>query len=560
MPETEKLEGLAGWRRLGRSLSAKLIALLLAALLASFSLFGYLNIRLHRKHLEDATLRSAERVGDTLKRSMSYYMLHNDRTGLVEMMETISGQPGIVRVRIFDRDGRINFSTDQHEVNQQYDRDAEVCSGCHVQDPPASHVNGNRFRIYKAQNSRVVGVITPIENQPACSNASCHAHPAKQQILGVLDTNLSLAEADMNLAQGTRHMAAYTGIAILVISFLCCLFVWRLVDEPIRVLEAGTRRLGAGELGYQMPIASHDEVGELAESFNSMSRQLLEAREEVTSWTHTLEDRVEQKTRELRRAHDHVLQVEKMASIGKLAAVLAHEINNPLSGILTYAKLMRKWLDNDKSYEHGAHRKEVADCLDLIAAESRRCGELVKNLLTFSRTAPLNIQTTDVNKVVERTIRLVEHQLDFRTIQLQLELSDQLPLVQCDPAQIEQVLLALVMNAIDAMPRGGNLWLRTGFFPESSEIEIQVQDDGMGIAPDLLPRIFDPFLTTKETGQGVGLGLAISRSIVERHAGRISVDSEPGRGTTFRVVLPQSMNTVLPSAAPALEVAAGKMR
>jgi two-component system, NtrC family, sensor kinase len=558
MPATDKLAAFAGWRRLGRSLSAKLIALLLAALLASFSLFGFLNIRLHRTHLENATLRSAERVGDTLKRSMSYYMLHNDRTGLVEMMETISGQPGIVRVRVFDREGRINYSTDQHEVNQQYDRDAETCSGCHAQNPVATHVNGNRFRVYKAESSRVVGVITPIENQPACSNAACHAHPASQQILGVLDTNLSLAEADANLAQDTWRMAAYTGLAVLLISFLCCLFVWRVVDEPIHVLEAGTRRLGAGELGYQIPITSHDEVGELAESFNGMSRQLLDARVEITAWAHTLEDRVEQKTKELKRAHEHVLQVEKMASIGKLAAVLAHEINNPLSGILTYAKLMRKWLDNDKSYENGPHRKEVADCLDLIAAESRRCGDLVKNLLTFSRVAPLNIQTTDINNVVERTIRLVEHQLDLRTIQLQLELSDRLPLVQCDPAHIEQVLLALIMNAIDAMPRGGNLWLRTAFFPESGEIEIQVRDDGVGIAPDLLPRIFDPFLTTKETGQGVGLGLAISRSIVERHCGRISVESELGRGTTFFVVLPQTVGSAAPG--PELELAAGRTR
>lgn len=559
MPATDKLAAFAGWRRLGRSLSAKLIALLLAALLASFSLFGYLNIRLHRKHLEETTLRSAERVGDTLKRSMSYYMLHNDRTGLIEMMGTISGQPGVVRVRIFDREGRINYSTDQHELNQQYDRDNEVCSGCHAHNPITTKLNGNRFRIYKAETSRVLGVITPIENQPACSNAACHAHPASQQLLGILDTNLSLAEADANLAQGTWRMAGYTVLAVLLISFLCCAFVWRVVDEPIKALETGTRRLGAGELGYQIPITSHDEVGELAESFNGMSRQLLDAREEVTAWAHTLEDRVEQKTKELKRAHEHVLQVEKMASIGKLAAVLAHEINNPLSGILTYAKLMRKWLDNDKSYENGPHRKDVGDCLDLIAVESRRCGDLVKNLLTFSRAAPLNIQTTEINNVVERTIRLVEHQLDLRTIQLQLELSDRLPLVQCDPAQIEQVLLALVMNAIDAMPRGGNLWVSTAFFSESSEIEIQVRDDGMGIAPDLLPRIFDPFLTTKETGQGVGLGLAISRSIVERHCGRISVASELGHGTTFRMVLPQTVGSAA-SPAPELELAAGKTR
>src|SRR5579871_3593849 len=233
MPATDKLAAFAGWRRLGRSLSAKLIALLLAALLASFSLFGYLNIRLHRRHLENATLHSAERVGDTLKRSMSYYMLHNDRTGLVEMMETISGQPGIVRVRVFDRNGRINYSTDQHEVNQQYERDAEMCVGCHAQNPVATHVNGNRFRIYKAEASRVVGVITPIENQPACSNAACHAHPASQQILGVLDTNLSLAKPDVQLAESSRRLIVYTGCALLLIALLSWFFVWQVVGRPV---------------------------------------------------------------------------------------------------------------------------------------------------------------------------------------------------------------------------------------------------------------------------------------------------------------------------------------
>jgi two-component system, NtrC family, sensor kinase len=245
---------------------------------------------------------------------------------------------------------------------------------------------------------------------------------------------------------------------------------------------------------------------------------------------------VEQKTHELKRAHDHVLHVEKMASIGKMAAIVAHEINNPLSGILTYAKLLRKWLDRGQT--EGEKHDEAMQCLELIAGESRRCGELVKNLLTFSRTAPMNVEPADLNAVIERCVRLVQHQLELTGIQLQNDLAVDLPRVLCDPAQIEQVVLALLMNAIDAMPRGGNLWLSTKLLKPGQQVEIQVRDDGMGIPPEILPQIFEPFLTTKESGHGVGLGLAISRGIMERHNGRIEVRSEPGKGSTFILTLP----------------------
>ncbi len=391
----------------------------------------------------------------------------------------------------------------------------------------------DRFRIYHAANGsgRVLGIITPIENEPACSNAACHAHPASQQILGVLDTNLSLAAADASLAESTRMMLIYTVLAVVIISALTGVFVLRLVHRPVQILKRGTEELAQGDLGYQIDVHSSDELGDLANSFNIMSLQLRAANEEITSWARTLEERVEEKTSELKRAHEHVVQVEKMASIGKMAAVVAHEINNPLSGILTYAKLLKKWVQRVESDEQ--KRTEIRECLDLVESESRRCGELVKNLLTFSRTAPMNLAWADVSEVVDRSIRLVQHQLDLGNVQLQLESAADLPLVHCDPAQVEQVLLALVMNAIDAMPRGGNLLVRTRSLPQSRQIEIQVRDDGVGIPPDLLPRLFEPFLTTKETGKGVGLGLAISKTIVERHGGVVEVESQPGRGTTF---------------------------
>lgn len=536
MPETETRRG--RWFRLTHSLSAKLNLLLLGAMLVIFALLGYLNVRLHRQHLEQNTLLTAERISNVIKHGTSYYMLRNDRSGLYQSIQTIAAEPGIDKIRIFDQDGRITYTTTPSEQNHVVDKTGEACYGCHAQSQPLARLNRpDRFRIYRnGGGHRVLGIITPIENQPACSNAECHAHPASQQILGVLDTNLSLAKADVQLAESSRIMIAYTGCGLLLIAVLSWFFVWEVVGSPVKALERGTERLKAGDLGYQIDAASEDELGDLARSFNDMSSELKREHMENEAWTHNLELRVDQKTRELRRAHEHALHTEKMASIGKMAAVLAHEINNPLSGILTYAKLLRKYVDHDGNGKD--RRQEICESLDLIASESRRCGDLVKNLLTFSRSTPMNVQPTNLNQVIEQALRLVQHQLDLNAVHVEEQLEADLPLVQCDGAQIEQVLLALLMNAADAMPQGGNLWIKSSSTAEASMVKIEVRDDGSGIPDEILARIFEPFLTTKETGRGVGLGLAISHSILERHNGTIEVESKVGKGTTFTVSLP----------------------
>jgi two-component system NtrC family sensor kinase len=536
MPETEPRRG--RWFRLTHSLSAKLNLLLMGAMLVIFALLGYLNVRLHRQHLEQNTLQAAERISDAIKRGTSEYMLRNDRNGLYHSIQAIAAEPGIEKIRIFDQDGRITYTTNVGEQNHVVDKTAEACYGCHAQSQALTRLKRpDRFRIYRnGGGHRVLGIITPIENQPSCSNAACHAHPAEQQILGVLDTNLSLAKADIQLAESSRIMIAYTACGLFLIAILSGFFVWQIVGRPVKALQHGTEHLTNGNLGYQLESNSEDEIGDLARSFNDMSSRLKAEHTENVAWTHTLEERVERKTRELKRAHEHALHTEKMASIGKMAAVLAHEINNPLSGILTYAKLLRRYVDHEDSGQ--SRHQEICDSLELIASESRRCGDLVKNLLTFSRTTPMNVQATDLNHVVQQSLRLAQHQLDLLGIHVQPQLDPELPLIPCDGAQIEQVLLALLMNAIDAMPQGGNLWLTTAFSPAERLVRIVVRDDGAGISPDILPRIFEPFLTTKETGRGVGLGLAISHSILERHDGAINVQSKLGAGTTFTVTLP----------------------
>jgi two-component system, NtrC family, sensor kinase len=522
---------------IGGSVGAKLFVLLAGSLLLVLGLLGYLNLRLHQNDLEELTLQSAESVSDIMKHSFEFSMMRNDREALYHTIDTISREPGVQRIRIFNEAGRVSFSTDPEEVGTFVDKTSEACSGCHEQIQPRVELDRHhQFRIDTAGHERLVRVINPITNSPACSEADCHAHPASQRVLGVLDTNLSLAYADEHLARNNLRILGFSVASFVGITLLIALFIWRVVDIPVKRLHRATTHLQKGDLGYLTKVGARDQIGELALSFNEMSRELQAAHQELTDWNRMLEERVRVKSEEVQRVHAQMLQAEKLTSLGKLAAVVAHEINNPLSGILTYARLVRRWVEKgDISDER---RAEIQESLQLIESESRRCGDLVKDLLTFARQTPMNVQPVDLNAIARMVLRLVEHKLDMVNVTVELTLEEQLPQIEGDTAQLQQLLLALVLNAIDAMPREGVLRIRSASVEGSDEVELAVEDNGAGIPDEVRARLFEPFVTTKETGGGVGLGLAISHQIVERHGARIEVDSEAGRGTRFTMFFP----------------------
>jgi len=529
------------WTRISSSLISKLLLLLVSSMVIVFGVLGYLNIQLHRKHLERTTLDDAARMSSVIKRNTSYYMLRNQRDGLYHIITDMAHEPGMVRIRIINDQGRISFSSDPSEINKLVDDHMNVHDTLPAGET-AFLVSSKRqsFRTYRLANGeRALGVINPIENSPACSSAECHAHPAEARTLGVLDTNISLAGTEQSVAESTRKMLLYTILAVLGVAVLTTAFVRWMLQGPLTALTVGTHRLGSGDLGYQIKVHSRGEFEDLATSFNNMSHQLRDAQQEINAWTRTLEARVDEKTRQLKGAQEEMLRVERMASIGKLAAVVAHEINNPLAGILTYAKLLKKRLSRG-----GDGNQENIAMLDLVESESRRCGEIVKNMMTFARPTSMNREPADLNAIIDRCLRLVQHQLKLKNIELHQELAQDLPRVRCDPGQIEQVILALVMNAIDAMPNGGNLTLGSRILADSPDVQVEVRDDGVGMPKEVLANMFEPFFTTKEHGRGLGLGLAISRNIVERHQGKIAIISEPGHGTAFTITLPVHANAL----------------
>ena len=277
----------------------------------------------------------------------------------------------------------------------------------------------------------------------------------------MLDTNVSLAGMDAAVARHEHRAMIFTGVALLVVSLFTSWLIWLTVHRPVHKLTEGTRAVAQGDLNYVLPETSQDEIGSLAVSFNLMTQELKKAQAENRHWTETLEDRVRRKTEELQRAYRSLTQSEKMASLGKLAAVVAHEINNPLAGILTYSKLVARMAD--KGLADQQRLTDAKSYLQIIEGESRRCGSIVKNLLTFARQTPINPQKNDLNAIVERCLLLLGHQMTLQGVELEKQLDPQLPSLYFDAGQVQQALLVIMLNAVEAMPHGGRLGIETAF-------------------------------------------------------------------------------------------------
>ncbi|MBK8229625.1 MAG: HAMP domain-containing protein [Candidatus Eisenbacteria bacterium] len=468
-------------------------------------------------------------------------MLKNDVAGLYAMIRTIGSEPGLTKIRIFNSDGQISYSTDSLEVGRVVDRAAEACIGCHEDNGIRSVLpESARSRYLRAgDGTRILALIQPIHNEPACSNAACHAHPPEQQVLGVLDTQMSLAELDAQAAAMTRSLLIWLLISLSVVLLLSIGLLEIFVLRPIGKLREMTRRITHGDLDHEIPVTTTDELGEFATSFNVMTRELREARGELTAWGRTLEQRVHDKTAELERAHEHVIRVERMASIGKLAAIVAHEINNPLAGIKTYAVLLQRRLARarEASAPPTGALDDTPEILGTIANEAGRLGDIVRNLLQFSRSSPLRVSAQSIDDIIRRSIRLVQHQIDLQSVELNLEIAPEVASLECDGAQIQQAMVAILINALEATREGGALEITAR--PCDDRVEIRIRDNGVGMDAETLAHAFDPFFTTKESSSSNGLGLAVVYGIVTRHGGSITLESTPMQGTTVRLLLPR---------------------
>ncbi|MBI4697412.1 MAG: HAMP domain-containing protein [Nitrospirae bacterium] len=391
-----------------------------------------------------------------------------------------------------------------------------------------------KWDIYKDPQGRTaLKLIEPIFNEHACYTAACHAHAEKDKILGFVEADASLALLDEAKFKQGLALTAYVAIFFIAISAFLGLILWELVSKPVSYLAHGMEKVIGGDLNYSVPIKSHDEIGVLSNAFNVMITEIKAAKDQQERWTQTLEAEITKKTEEIQKTHLQLVQTEKLASLGRMAAGVAHEINNPLTGVVTFAYLIKKRVPPD-SLE--------AEDLNVIIEQAERCAKIIKNLLTFARATPSEKGDLNISEVLRRTIHMVENQAKFLNIKFDVRLEDTPFIVLGDVSQFQQIFLNMMINAADAMNERGTITISTRKTTVDKKpfVEIEFTDTGSGIPEEIMGKLFEPFFTTKPVGKGTGLGLSVSHGIVKHFGGQIDVKSTIGKGTSFFVKLPLS--------------------
>ncbi len=410
----------------------KLIAAVGLGIIVIISIYAYVTIQSQERVLLEEVARHSYQLSETIKNSTHFSMLANRRNDTHRIIKSISKEPCIREIRILNKQGTVIYSSDSSTIGHMVDKKAEACYTCHASDEPLHKVPvKDRTRIYRIHedSSRVFGTITPIYNEPSCWEADCHAHAADKSVLGVLDLTVCLKPVEVTIREAKMKVFFFALAAIVILSFVIALVVHWLINKPVKSLLQATEAVASGNLNYAIRDMGRDELGLLAKSFNNMTKKLSEARQQL-------------------------FQSDKMASLGRLAAGVAHEINNPLTGILTYSSFLLKRAKN---------QPDLRDDLNVIVRETKRSREIVKGLLDFARQSVPKKNEADINEVIEKALNVVDNQLTINHIKLKKQLQSDLPPVKIDSNQIQQVFINLIVNAIHAIDsnQGGEITIST---------------------------------------------------------------------------------------------------
>ncbi len=518
-------------------LAFKLIIAISILLLSALSVYTFYTVRLLKHDMTNIIHARSNDISEVIRKSTRYSMLLNRYDDVYEIMRTIGTESGVEKIRLYSKTGEIMFSTDSIETGTKANLKAEACNVCHGEATLTSNVpTQNKMRIYvNPDGHQVLGVISPIQNEPDCYNADCHAHPKEKEVLGVLDVVLSMRDLERVVETSQNNIIVSSIIITFFIAGFCGLFIALWVNIPVRRINAGIKEIANGNLDFTIEVKSHDELSKMAKQFNIMSVNLKKAYSEIRDWNEKLNEKVNSKTEELKNIYSQVIQIEKLASLGKLSATVAHELNNPLEGILTYSKLISKKLQKvQKENEF----ESLLEHLTLISDESMRCGRIVKDLLLFSHKGDKEYVDENFKNIINRSVALINHHLEIHNVRLYKKYPEEKIYINCDPQKIQQALMSLFINAIEAMPEGGDI--NVDLNRDSDKVYLRIKDQGHGIAERDLAHIFEPFYTTKEASKGTGLGLSVVYGIIGQHKGFIEVESTSSEGTTFKITLPIS--------------------
>ncbi len=489
------------FQKLNQSLKARFIIFLALILTFTIGVSSYIDFQIQYNQLVDFSKEKLRDLSDTIERSIKHAMKQGRSKDVKQILQTVGTLPDIERIRIFSRHGRILISSLPNEKGRMVD----------PHDLKLFHAR--KFAtVYDFNNLQqpTFCVIKPIINEPPCFR--CHG-TNPNQINGVLELEVSMDKVHRRLSRVRRFMILSTLSTLLVLSISIIFLLSHLVNKPINNLITTMRKTQAGDLTARVKPESTLEFRELGRNFNSTISKLEKAQ------------------KGLKHLHEQQMErVSRLATIGELAAGIAHEIKNPIAGIGGAIQILMQDLS------HKDPRREI---FEEILKQIDRIDQDVKDLLSYARTAKPTLAEQNINILVQQSLLLIRDRAAQKNVKIITELDDTIPRIEVDEKQIQQVLVNLALNGIQAMPDGGRLTFSSRIQNHESGktyMEIRVEDTGKGIPPENLSKIFTPFFTTRHTG--TGLGLPISQKIIQQHHGKIQVRSKLGEGTCFTILLP----------------------
>jgi len=507
--------------------------------------FGFIFRSVNEKYMQSVIKQSGNMVGSLVQGSLYRSMLKNDNEELQNTLVIINKMSNIDGIHIYDNnDSMVTSSLTNQSVNPN-------CKVCHTNINEMFPRKEKSYRVInlnsecemnqKHYNSRHLLIRSPILNEKSCYTSECHVHKESEKVLGSIVIITPLEDIDAALERSSTDFFLLAALMTLILLLFLIFFTRKTIKNPLNAIIKASQAVANGNTNIRLDIKHRqlDDMKMVSYAFNNMLDNLNTATLELQNWSHQLEYKVQKKSEELSEAQNELIHIEKIASLGKLSASVAHEINNPLSGVLTYTKLIYKQLS--KLDLDATIKGSMLKHLKVIETETKRCGDIVKGLLDFSKKDQQNFETKQLHEILKETYNLMAHQMEMANINFKTDFSARTDLIYCSENQIKQACVAIIVNASEAISENGEIIIKT-INPDEDNIKLEITDNGSGISPEDIPHIFEPFFSAKHKESGIGLGLAIVFGIVQSHNGKIEVKSELGKGTTISIILPLIKN------------------
>jgi len=531
------------------SIYGRVVFIILSSSIFLFVSFSIIFRSVNEQYLNAVISQNGNNIGSIVGGSLYHSMLENDKSTLQNTLDIINTMPGIDEVNMYDSEDYLVYTSIPSDTNNYHSN--PNCISCHDNLSTMFPGKGKHYKIIKADNSckmnhndnnsRHLLIKLPILNEKSCYTISCHAHKPSDEVLGSLIIKIPLADLDAAVSKSSTEFFLLAILTTLVLVGVLIIFTRQRIKKPLNALVKASIAVANGDKSTRLEIKPNqlDDMKMVSQAFNDMLDNLQSATSELENWSQQLEYKVQKKSEELSEAQNELIHIERLASLGKLSSSVAHEINNPLSGILIYAKLIHKQLSNPELY--ASKRDSMLKHLKLIENEAKRCGDIVKGLLEFSKKDQEDFEPRHLHEILRETYDLMIHPIKIANIHFYTDFKASSDLIHCSPNQIKQACLAMLVNASEAVHENGEIIIRT-LNPNEETVVFEIVDNGIGISADDIPHIFEPFFSTKHSASGIGLGLAIVHGIMQSHNGKIQVQSEPSQGTTFSITLPLIRN------------------